>query len=541
MASAPRTQLNEWELRQLYDNEEAERFLRIFSTYVNEVRAPDHPLDDTVPLESDDDPVGTPIGIAEPTYTGNSLSERIATNVIVPLLPPRPSPPPPFTVSHLQLTMQRLYIVLEPAYRPFIVNLINLATWSNKQRSLTYCSIFWTLWWYNMLLPAFFLRILYSLIRRRIFSYPSYIELQEYHQRLDKAAEIGDDLSARLTSTTFGIRDIWKLYKHYVKPAKRSKGMDGSQVTANNVGLDQGTPMPDEAEERRRSIGMKSEILYSLNLIADFHERVKNLFIWRDPVSSRLYGSIILSLFLLSYFIPVQYLSKLAYFCCGLLFWHITPIINALSPGDRARLPPPLTSVPTDIEFAMQIISERVTDGNAPKPSSVRQRPDERSVPSYSTSELVPNKKPNIGSRTQSDDRINWSKWGGRFAMGKTWASQQKHLIAARKMSGETASSSLITEDSYSYPAQLRSTTGLVTITPNLLYFTPAMSTTPTFSIPLQALRSVKKRDMMMKLKGLRIKWMDGTENEVHLVWVGGRDELFVRLVGHEGGRWIKA
>ena len=126
-----------------------------------------------------------------------------------------------------------------------------------------------------MLLPAFFLRILYSLFRRRIFPYPSYTELQEYHQRVDRAAEIGDDLSIRLTSTTFGIRDIWKLYKLHVKPAKRTKEKDGPKTTTDNVNLNQGIPVSDEAEERKRSTDMKNEILHSLNLVADFHERVK--------------------------------------------------------------------------------------------------------------------------------------------------------------------------------------------------------------------------------------------------------------------------
>ncbi len=47
-----------------------------------------------------------------------------------------------------------------------------------------------------------------------------------------------------------------------------------------------------------------------------------------------------------------------------------------------------------------------------------------------------------------------------------------------------------------------------------------------------------------MTVKGLILRWMDvepsNGENEERIVWVGGRDELFARLVGRDGGRWLK-
>jgi hypothetical protein len=66
---------------------------------------------------------------------------------------------------------------------------------------------------------------------------------------------------------------------------------------------------------------------------------------------------------------------------------------------------------------------------------------------------------------------------------------------------------------------------------------------TAKISVPLQDLRGVKK---MGFLKGLSIRWseMDESgshvENEEKFRWVGSRDELFVRLIGTDGRRWMK-
>lgn len=44
--------------------------------------------------------------------------------------------------------------------------------------------------------------------------------------------------------------------------------------------------------------------------------------------------------------------------------------------------------------------------------------------------------------------------------------------------------------------------------------------------------------------KGLSVRWAeadrDGTEKEEKFMWVGDRDELFARLIGPDGRRWLK-
>ncbi|KAM6498102.1 hypothetical protein JOM56_006050 [Amanita muscaria] len=534
-------QLSEQELRRLYDEEEAERFLHFFSNYVTEVQVLDKPIGgkdgSTDAAKPNQESTGGP------TSTDISLSETIALHFVVPLLLPANSvqpPPPPFTISRCSLTVQRLFLALEPLYYPLIINLIHLATWTNKGRSMRYCVIFWMLWWHDLLLPSLALRVLYSLLRRRIFAYPTYAELLERRRQIDKAAEIGDDLSAQLTKSTYSLQDPWKLYKFCLSLVKRNGGPSKSKAGDSCPNLGESSTVSDDTEDNKRTEEVTSVALHVLNQISDLHERVQNIFIWRQPASSSQYGALLVLVFLLTFFVPARYLSKLAYFGCGFAFWHVIPVIAALPPGSLSRIPPPFVNVPTNAEFAMQLISRRVADGHSVTP----QKPAK--VHSRSPSETLQTQNQDsskIGTRSLPQDRIDWSKWGNRIAAGKSWASQQRQPVNGNmEADSEVSTDSVGNGESHAYPAQCRAATGLLTVTSNSIYFTPALSTSAKIEIPFPVLRNVKKSDMLT-VRGLKIRWMDATTNseqEEHFIWVGGRDELFARLVGHGRGRWLK-
>ena len=262
---------------------------------------------------------------------------------------------------------------------------------------------------------------------------------------------------------SFDVRDLWKLYRH-VKPIKRNE-MHKAKSASNIPDVNQGIEPSDE--DGKHLLDVKSDILHTLNLIADFHERIiksaqliivrsyadcspNSLFIWRDTISSRSCCGVIFFLFLLSYFMPVQYLSKLLYFFFGLVFWHVVPIIQALPPADRARfvanfqilsrvltstrLPVPLASVPTDAEFAMQLISKRVADGNELRPAPTSRRSFERSERGMHVGTSNDVQHTDIGNRIQADNRIDWTKWGSRIATGKTWIHRKKQLVTAKEV-----------------------------------------------------------------------------------------------------------
>ncbi|KAJ7487588.1 hypothetical protein B0H11DRAFT_1805241 [Mycena galericulata] len=551
--------MSEQQLRDLYDSEEIDRFLSLFSAYVTEVQLQDDSVQGPVNVDSEtenpDLEGSRPSSpFSSPPPSPRNISEQIALRYILPILPAGAPPLPLFTLGRLRLTTQRLYLAIQPTYGPFFASLLHLATWKKRQESAIYCIIFWTLWYYDLLLPCLFLRIIYSLARRKIFSYPTLTELRAHRQEIDRANEFGDELSTRFSaSSSLGMKELWRLFKVFNKSkktkvkklAKDKTNQDPpeSAVDDHDHEQDMSTVLDSEKENPEES-DVKRAVLQSLTEIADLHERVKNIFIWRRPASSKTYGIVLILLFMITLFLPAKYLAKLTYFVGGFLFWHITPVIAALTPVERARFPPAFADVPTDAEYAMELISQRVAAGLDVRParwSRNKHREKKEQEGGMAESEVVQRQ----GSQMKDKD-VNWKKWGERAAVGMTWAEDGKRIFTAGQWpqnttrAGSTEAYSSV--ETHTFPAQHTSAPGLITLTTDALFFTPLMASTAKLAIPLTSLRGVKKKSSMFT--ALVITWVDveGNGREEKFRWVGGRDELFLRLVGAaDGKRWIKA
>ncbi|KAK7058976.1 hypothetical protein VNI00_001600 [Paramarasmius palmivorus] len=584
-----KTELSESQLRELYDNEEIERFLTLFATNVTEVQIPKSPPPGTprtenIPSNSD----GSQAPIAEESQ---SLSENIALNYLLPILPPSP-PDYPFTLGRLRLTTQRLYLSTVPVYGPFLRRLVKLATWEDKSKSTTYCSIYWFLWYHNLLLPSLILRVLYCLVRRRLLPYPTASELRQRFAEIDKAEELGDEVSARLVSSSgFGLKEMWRLARVFAKPSKPKKaGKDkGKEKSKGKKGKEKAQPseevdIEDETQQQdhddNQPVGddrtilddpkdtqcerdIKRTALHSAVEVADLHERIHNLFIWRRPSASQNYGILIFLIFLTTLLLPAQYIAKLFYFIIGVLFWHVSPIIAALPREDRKRLPPILAEVPTDSDFAMELISQRVAAGQDVRPPRRRRQKAKKGSPPHDHSP-GPSTERETNSRSQSpgmknwsevDKRIDWKKWGDRAAIGKAWA-VDKRLFGNKDtwpQESNLPQSPLVPPpatamgrpnspvETHTFPCHHTTAPGLITLSPSMFYFTPIMSVNPKVAFPMNYVVSVKKAGL---LKGVSVKWCDPKDNQEHeevFKWVGGRDELFARLVGTDARKWIAA
>ncbi|KAK0465038.1 uncharacterized protein EV420DRAFT_935547 [Desarmillaria tabescens] len=286
--------LSDQQLRELYENEEMDRFLTIFSTYVTEVRVSDTSsgtsLENTsVAAEDSVWAIGqTQDDNLPEKHSARSISEQVADQWIRPHLPPAAPPAPPFTLGRLKLAVQRLYLATIPIYVPFLVRMYQLSSWRDTGRSSMYCIIFWMLWYHDLLCPAFFLRVFYALIRRRIMPYPTVDELRQRLREVDRANKLGDAVSSRLSaSSSFGVKDMWRLYRIVNKPwkpkaKKASAEQPGCQILPESIDYgatintinDEPTILGDETEsEEERDI--KRLGLHILNAVADFHERMK--------------------------------------------------------------------------------------------------------------------------------------------------------------------------------------------------------------------------------------------------------------------------
>jgi len=77
---------------------------------------------------------------------------------------------------------------------------------------------------------------------------------------------------------------------------------------------------------------------------------------------------------ILMIFTPAQILAKGIYAILGIAFWFLPTVILALPLEHLSRIPAPFGDVPTDAEFAMEIIGQRFARGETVLPSSVRNR-----------------------------------------------------------------------------------------------------------------------------------------------------------------------
>ncbi|KAI0669870.1 hypothetical protein C8Q78DRAFT_1079782 [Trametes maxima] len=565
-------ELSEIQLRELYDDEEIDRFLHLFSSYVREVRAPGaaasssvaHAASASAPALSETlpSPAGSTSPAIAPKQTSSdsarSLSERIAVDYFVPILPsPRP-PPPEFSLGRLKHTSQRLYVALEPLYSLFAVPLLRLATWKDPKRSFAYCSLYWVLWYHGLLLSALLLCLLYSLTRRKLHPYPSLAELRAHRSRIDRSQTFGTVLSARLVaSPALGVKDVWDLFRDYrhtrklKKAAKASKGhsSDNDLTEADDAASihsvaterpEENTDAEDVKEEDLKRLG-----LFLLGEVADLLERVKNFFLWRNPSASVFYGAVLVGWFILG-LLPAKYLVRFVGFLVGGFFWHVVPVLAVVPASERSRVPPPLASIPTDAEYAMELISQRVARG-------LPVRPKRRKHRRHSSDLSVTQSNSGGNVHASESSSVDWNKWGDRLASTKERTGEIKKIFkdgqwkqagswkALNPLVPKVATAQHGSEtriETHTFPAQLKQHPGLITLTPTTVFFTPLLSSRATLSIPLADVTGVKKSSLM---KGVDVRYsQDGAhqEKEAKFLFVGSRDDLFARLVSWGGKRW---
>lgn len=168
--------------------------------------------------------------------------------------------------------------------------------------------LFWSLWFFDLLLPSFFLHLLYLLLHRRLVPYPTLAELRKHHTEVLRAHEFGEEMQMRLItgSSPFGVKDAFNLYKRFKKSKKpKGHGRKGSKksedaskrsqssislvddLATDDASMAEGTPAIEvvaedeegvkstDTDEVRAEKQLKARGLAMLVELADIHERVK--------------------------------------------------------------------------------------------------------------------------------------------------------------------------------------------------------------------------------------------------------------------------
>ncbi len=146
--------------------------------------------------------------------------------------------------------------------------------------------------------------------------------------------------------------------------------------------------------------------------------------------------------------LPARYLVRLVGLVVGGTFWHVIPIVVAIPASERRRyvvsnimthffvltmpassIPPPFSFVPSDTEYAMELISQRVARGLPVK--AKRKRPGTQSLDSN---------MPEAEGAQGSSSSVDWKKVGERMASTREMASDVKGLFREGQVSSSHGS-----------------------------------------------------------------------------------------------------
>jgi GRAM domain-containing protein 4 len=94
-------------------------------------------------------------------------------------------------------------------------------------------------------------------------------------------------------------------------------------------------------------------------------------------------------------------------------------------------------NVPTDADYAMELISQRIAAGLDVRPSDPRRQSKKKQAPDRRTKTFTDNVEDGVkASRGKQKEKteIDWKKWGERVAIGKAHADEGKRLITGQQV-----------------------------------------------------------------------------------------------------------
>jgi hypothetical protein len=218
--------------------------------------------------------------------------------------------------SHLE----RLYIIA-PFWERLGGGLRKLYRWDNPRRSATAAMIYFVLWWTDLLPTAFFLMLIYYILQFRFFPPEASFLHERVRDRMARGVE-ADKLAERLRRRSR--LDILEIY-------------------------------------RRFTLKYGLEVQLAAGDIADFHEKVKNLILWRNPPATWRTLALFCTITVFVTFAPAYYIWKAFFFFTGFTFFCLLPL-QSHYPRYRRPLSPAwwaLWGAPTDAQFAVQILRRR--------------------------------------------------------------------------------------------------------------------------------------------------------------------------------------
>lgn len=218
--------------------------------------------------------------------------------------------------SHLE----RLYLIA-PFWERLGFGIRRLYRWNDPRRTATAAMIYFILWWTDLLPTAFFLLFMFYILQFRFFPPEASYLHEQVRARMARGVE-ADRLAERLRRRSR--LDIFEIY-------------------------------------RRFTVKYGSAVQLAAGDIADFHEKVKNLILWRNPPATWRTFTFFAVITVLVTFLPAYYILKAGFFFLGFTFFFLLPL-QSHYPRYRRPLSPiwwALWGSPTDAQFAIQLLRRR--------------------------------------------------------------------------------------------------------------------------------------------------------------------------------------
>ncbi|KAE8215563.1 hypothetical protein CF327_g1167 [Tilletia walkeri] len=220
----------------------------------------------------------------------------------------------------LRSHLERLYIIA-PFWERFLLGVRSLYRWEQPRRTGAAAMIYFVLWYTDLIPTAFMLSLLYYILQFRFFPPSESFLHEQVRKRMSRGIE-ADKFSEQLRRRSR--LDLLDLYKHWI-----DRYGVASQVAAGDI--------------------------------ADFHEKVKNLILWRNPTATWRTFGVLSTATLFVTFAPAHYVWKIALFFLGLSFFILLPL-QSHYPRYRRPLSPiwwALWGSPTDFMWGSKILRER--------------------------------------------------------------------------------------------------------------------------------------------------------------------------------------
>ncbi|SPO40328.1 uncharacterized protein PSFLO_05810 [Pseudozyma flocculosa] len=216
--------------------------------------------------------------------------------------------------------VERLYTIA-PFWEQLGFKVRRLYRWEDPKTTATAAMVYFVLWYSDMIPSAFMLSLIYGVLRFKYFP-PSESYLHDKVRQRMARGRAANKLSEKLRRQSR--LDILNIYKRWAQTY--------------------GAPSQE-----------------ALGLLADWHEKVKNLILWRNPKASQRSVALLSLITVFVTFAPAHYVFKSLLFLVGITFFCLLPL-QSYFPTHRKALSPVwwiLFGAPTDAQFAVQLLRKR--------------------------------------------------------------------------------------------------------------------------------------------------------------------------------------